>query len=125
MVLSGGVNIYPADEYGESLAAHVDVDPGAGLIEDDIMVAVRKELAGYKVPRRVAFDDQLPRDDSGKLLKRRLREKYWTATDSVGLSNGSATIHKRGQIAGETKSPHRAREVGSYGCQDPREITPA
>ena len=99
MVISGGVNIYPIeiesclmelsgvrdvavfgipdDTYGEALAAHVDVDPGAGLTKEAIRAHVRDRLAGYKVPREVVFDDALPREESGKIFKRRIRERYW------------------------------------------------
>jgi long-chain acyl-CoA synthetase len=102
MVISGGVNIYPAEienvlysldgvrdvavfgipdeEYGEALAAHVEVDPAAGLTEDDIRGFVRERLAGYKVPKVVVFDDNLPREESGKLFKRRLRDTYWASS---------------------------------------------
>ena len=99
MVISGGVNIYPIeiescllelpgvrdaavfgipdDAYGEALAAHVDADPAAGLTEDTIRDHVRERLAAYKVPKLVVFDDDLPREASGKLFKRRLRDRYW------------------------------------------------
>ncbi len=99
MVISGGVNIYPIeiegcllelpgvrdvavfgipdDSYGEALAAHVDVDPDVGLTENDIRDHVRHRLAGYKVPRVVVFDDDLPREESGKIFKRRIRQRYW------------------------------------------------
>jgi long-chain acyl-CoA synthetase len=99
MVISGGVNIYPIeiescllelpgvrdaavfgipdDSYGEALAAHVEADPAAGLTEDAIRDHVRERLAGYKVPKVVVFDDELPREASGKLFKRRLRDRYW------------------------------------------------
>ncbi|HWF54203.1 MAG TPA: AMP-binding protein [Solirubrobacteraceae bacterium] len=99
MVISGGVNIYPIeieacllelpgvrdvavfgvpdDSYGEALAAHVDADPAVGLTEDDIRDHIRARMAGYKVPRTVVFDDHLPREESGKIFKRRIREHYW------------------------------------------------
>jgi len=99
MVISGGVNIYPAEiesciigidgvsdvavfgipdpEFGESLAAHVEVAPATTLTDDDIRSYVAARLAGYKVPKVVVFDDHLPRHDSGKLVKRKLRELYW------------------------------------------------
>jgi len=103
MVISGGVNIYPAEieqclvalpgvrdaavfgipdsEYGEALAAHVDTNPDSGLTEDDLRAYVRANLANYKVPKVVVLDRDLPREDSGKLFKRRIRERYW-ATQS-------------------------------------------
>jgi long-chain acyl-CoA synthetase len=99
MVISGGVNIYPAeiekflitvpgvrdvavfgipDEgLGEVLAAHVDTDPSSGLTEDDIRSLVSNNLAKYKTPRVVVIDHDLPREESGKLFKRRIRERYW------------------------------------------------
>jgi long-chain acyl-CoA synthetase len=99
MVISGGVNIYPAEieacllqldgvadvavfgipdeDFGEALAAHVQVLPGAQLAEDDIRAFVAANLAKYKVPRIVIFDDELPREDTGKLFKRKLKALYW------------------------------------------------
>jgi len=103
MVISGGVNIYPAEieacllaldgvrdcavfgipdeEFGEALAAHVELDEGAQLGEDDVRNHVRGRLAGYKTPRQVRFDQSLPREDSGKIFKRRLREPYWAGRE--------------------------------------------
>lgn len=99
MVICGGVNVYPAEiegvllalpgvrdvavfgipdaQLGEVLAAHVDADPAAGVDEHRVRDHVRAHLAGYKVPRVVVFDQSLPREDSGKLFKRRLRDRYW------------------------------------------------
>jgi long-chain acyl-CoA synthetase len=99
MVISGGVNIYPAeieaclqslqgvrdcavfgvpdDEFGEALAAHVELDDGAQVTADDVRDHVRSRLAAYKTPRVVEFSQALPREDSGKIFKRRLREPYW------------------------------------------------
>jgi long-chain acyl-CoA synthetase len=99
MVISGGVNIYPAEieaslvglagvadvavfgvpdpDMGEALAAHIELLPGAQLTEDDIRNHVRATLAKYKVPKIVVFEDKLPREDSGKLFKRRLKAPYW------------------------------------------------
>ncbi len=101
MVISGGVNIYPAeiescllelggvrdvavfgipdDSFGEALAAHVDAEPCAGLTEATVRDHVRSRLAGYKVPQVVVFDTDLPREESGKIFKRRIRERYWQA----------------------------------------------
>jgi long-chain acyl-CoA synthetase len=99
MVISGGVNIYPAEieaclqslagvrdcavfgipdpEFGEVLAAHVEPEAGAELGADDVRDHVRAHLAAYKTPRVVEFSDSLPREDTGKIFKRRLREPYW------------------------------------------------
>lgn len=101
MVISGGVNIYPAEieacllalpgvadvavfgipdpDLGESLAAHVEPLPGATLTAGQVRDHVARHLARYKVPSVVVFDDALPREDSGKLFKRRLKECYWPA----------------------------------------------
>jgi long-chain acyl-CoA synthetase len=84
MIISGGVNIYPAEidaclleldgvrdaavfgvpdeDFGEVIAAHVEA---AGLTEDEVREHVRTNLARYQAPRIVVFDDDLPREDSG------------------------------------------------------------
>jgi long-chain acyl-CoA synthetase len=103
MVISGGVNIYPAeieaclhslegvrdcavfgipdDEFGEALAAHIEPHDGALLTAEQVRDHVREYLAAYKAPRLVEFSDSLPREDSGKIFKRRLREPYWAGRD--------------------------------------------
>ena len=99
MIISGGVNIYPAEiesvilgldgvadvavfgipdpDFGEAVAAHIQPDPGATLAEDDVRAHVARRLARYKVPKVVVFEDVLPREDTGKLFKRRLKAHYW------------------------------------------------
>ena len=99
MVISGGVNIYPAEieacilalpgvqdcavfgipneEFGESLMAAVQLTLGATLDAPAVQAHVRKSLAGYKTPSRVEFLEELPREDSGKIFKRKLRDPYW------------------------------------------------
>jgi long-chain acyl-CoA synthetase len=99
IVISGGVNIYPIEieacllelrgvrdvavfgipdeTFGEALAAHVQADPPGSLSEDDVRDHVRSRLAAYKVPHVVVFDDELPREESGKIFKRRIRDRYW------------------------------------------------
>jgi long-chain acyl-CoA synthetase len=101
MVISGGVNIYPAEieaclhgmpgvadcavfgipdpEFGESLAAAVQPAPGAALDADQVRSWLRGRIAGYKVPAVVTFHTGLPREDTGKIFKRKLREPYWRA----------------------------------------------
>ncbi len=99
MVISGGVNIYPAEieavlmtlpaiadcavfgipdaEFGEGLAAAVQLRPAEKLSEKEVQDFLRERIANYKVPRVVSFHDSLPREDSGKIFKRLLREPYW------------------------------------------------
>ncbi|ODV06504.1 MAG: hypothetical protein ABT20_12940 [Rubrivivax sp. SCN 70-15] len=99
MVISGGVNIYPAEieialqampgiadcavfgipdaEFGEALAAAVQPAPGAALTADGVRAWLHERIAGYKVPKVVSFHEQLPREDTGKIFKRKLREPYW------------------------------------------------
>ena len=100
MIISGGMNIYPAEieaaldaspdiyevavfgipneEWGESVHAAV-VPAREGVTEQDVMSFARQHLAGYKVPRSVSFVDELPKTGSGKVLKRQLREPFWPA----------------------------------------------
>ncbi len=102
MIISGGVNIYPAeveavlhahpsvedaavvgvpdDQWGESVKAVVQLRPGATTTSDELIAFCAARLAGYKKPRSVDFVRELPRDAAGKLLKRRVREPYWAET---------------------------------------------
>ena len=99
MVISGGVNIYPAEieavlitmpeiadcavfgipdaEFGEALAAHVQPNNGAKIEREAVQRFLRERIADYKVPRVVEFSEALPREESGKIFKRRLRDPYW------------------------------------------------
>ena len=99
MVISGGVNIYPAEieavlhaipgihdcavfgipdeEFGEALMAVVEPEAGVKLDVADIRAQLKTFLADYKVPKHVEIQTQLPREDSGKIFKRRLRDPYW------------------------------------------------
>ncbi|MDB4954233.1 MAG: O-succinylbenzoic acid--CoA ligase [Myxococcales bacterium] len=96
MVISGGVNIYPREiedhlnthpaileaavigvpdpEWGETLRAFVVLRNGEKLTETDVIDFCRKDLADYKRPRRVTFVAELPRNPTGKILKRELKE---------------------------------------------------
>ena len=67
----------PDEEFGEALAAHVELHDGARLSAEDGARSRGTRLAGYKTPRVVEFSESLPREDSGKIFKRRLREPYW------------------------------------------------
>ena len=70
----------PNDEFGEEVKAVVQplagVEPGAELA-GELIGYCREHLAGYKCPRTVYFDPELPRDPNGKLYKRRIRDRYW------------------------------------------------
>src|SRR5271169_1832765 len=99
MIISGGMNIYPAEieaaleqhpgifdvavfgipseQWGEQVHATVVLAPGASLSEAGVITYARQHLAAYKCPRSVSFTSELPRTGSGKLLKRELRAPYW------------------------------------------------
>jgi long-chain acyl-CoA synthetase len=102
MIISGGVNIYPAEieavlaahpavqdvavigvpheEFGEAVKAIVQLTPGERLtpaLHEALIQHSRASLAGYKVPRSIDVHEQLPRTETGKLLKRLLREPFW------------------------------------------------
>jgi long-chain acyl-CoA synthetase len=99
MIISGGVNIYPAEiesvliqmpgvrdcavfgipdeEFGEQICAHVEPLPEATLDAAQVRGWLSQHLARYKVPRVVEFSTALPREDSGKIFKRKLRAPYW------------------------------------------------
>jgi len=69
----------PDDRWGETVKAIVVRRPGAELTEEALLGWAKERVAGFKRPRSVDFADELPRNPSGKLLKRVLREPYWAA----------------------------------------------
>lgn len=99
MVISGGVNIYPAeiehelvrypgvadcvvfgvpdDEYGERLHGVIEPMPGAEIVPAAVIDWLKARLSGFKVPRTIEITARLPRDETGKLAKRRLRDQHW------------------------------------------------
>jgi len=99
MIISGGVNIYPAEiedalhrhpavedaavfgvpdpDWGERVHAAVQLRPGRGVTPGELLEFCRAHLADYKTPREVSFHEAFPRDTAGKLVKRLLREPYW------------------------------------------------
>ena len=105
MVISGGVNIYPAeieavlltmpgivdcavfgipdDDFGESLLAAVQTADGVATSAVAVQTWLRERLANYKVPKTVVFHAELPREETGKIFKRKLRAPYW---EKVGRS---------------------------------------
>jgi long-chain acyl-CoA synthetase len=106
LIISGGVNIYPAEieavlqehpavadvgvfgipdeEWGEQVKAAVELRagyaPSAGLAAE-ILAFCRDKLAGYKLPRSIDFERELPRTAAGKLYVRRLRDRYWAGRE--------------------------------------------
>ena len=101
MIVTGGENVYPAEvenalmqhpevgdvavfgvpdeKWGEAVKAVVVAASGTTPEETELIAFTRERLAGYKLPKSVEFTDELPRNPSGKLLKRQLREPYWQA----------------------------------------------
>ncbi|MEU3215187.1 acyl-CoA synthetase [Streptomyces sp. NPDC006971] len=102
MIISGGVNIYPAEiegallahpavadaavfgiphpDWGEAVKAVVEPAPGhepGDALAAGILLHCEQRLAGYKIPRSIDFIAAMPRDPNGKLYKRRLRDPYW------------------------------------------------
>jgi acyl-coenzyme A synthetase/AMP-(fatty) acid ligase len=75
----------PDDEMGEAVKAvvlPVDTAAAGPDLEAELLAHCRADLATYKCPRSVDFVDELPRDESGKLYKRLLRDRYWAGHDS-------------------------------------------
>jgi len=104
MIISGGVNIYPAEiedalhrhpavedaavfgvpdpDWGERVHAAVQLRPGRDVTPGDLLEFCRAHLADYKTPREVSFHEAFPRDTAGKLLKRLLREPHWAGRET-------------------------------------------
>ena len=105
MIISGGVNIYPAEiegelinhpkvadvavfgipnaDWGEEVKAVVQLQPGEGASDDtaaEILDWAAPRMAKFKLPRTVDFTETLPREPNGKLIKRKLRDPYWADT---------------------------------------------
>ncbi|MEM0954248.1 MAG: long-chain-fatty-acid--CoA ligase [Pseudomonadota bacterium] len=103
MVVSGGENIYPVEvenaiahheavadvavigvpdeKYGEALLAFVVTQSGKSLELEEMIGFCRERIAGYKIPRRLEIIDEMPRNPSGKILKKILRAPYWEGVD--------------------------------------------
>ncbi|MEQ8410523.1 MAG: fatty acid--CoA ligase [Erythrobacter sp.] len=99
MIISGGENVYPAEvenalyahpgvadvavigvpsaKWGEEVKACIVVKPGETLSEAELIAHARDHIAGYKCPKSVDFIEALPRNPSGKILRRELRAPYW------------------------------------------------
>ena len=98
LVISGGYNVYPKEietlidempevvesavigvphpDFGEAVTAVIVAKPGAGLTETEVIQRLKGDIANYKVPKRVYFVDELPRNAMGKVQKNTLRERY-------------------------------------------------
>jgi long-chain acyl-CoA synthetase len=98
MIITGGENVYsseveaalyqhpgvneaavvgvPDEKYGEALFAVIVPAPGANPTEDEIIAHCRERIGGYKIPRRMAFIDEMPKSAMGKILKTELRKMY-------------------------------------------------
>lgn len=98
LIISGGYNVYPKEielvidaipgvvesavigvshpDFGEAVTAAVVRQPGAALTEEAVVAHVREQIASFKVPKRVVFVDDLPRNAMGKVQKALLREKF-------------------------------------------------
>jgi fatty-acyl-CoA synthase len=132
MIVSGGENVFPAEveelltgheaideaaaigvddeKFGQRLKAFVVLRDGGELSEDDIKDYVKENLARYKVPREVVFLDELPRNPTGKVLKRELEE-------GDGEAEGSS--ESSGQAEGSSESSGKAEgSSGSSGQAD-------
>ena len=103
MIISGGENVYPAEvenalyanpkvadvavigvpdeKWGEAVKACVVVKPGEELTEAELIADARTRIAGYKCPKSIDFIDALPRNPSGKILRKDLRAPYWEGRD--------------------------------------------
>jgi acyl-CoA synthetase (AMP-forming)/AMP-acid ligase II len=103
MIISGGENIYPAEvesaicdhpdvaevavigvpdeKWGEAVKAIVVMKPGKSAAASDIINFTRERIAGFKTPKSVDFIAALPRNASGKILRRHLRDPYWADKD--------------------------------------------
>ena len=99
MIVSGGENVYPAEvenalfshpgvadvavigvpdeKWGESVKAIIIVKPGETVTQEDLVAWAKDRIASFKCPKTVDFVSELPRNPSGKILRKDLREPFW------------------------------------------------
>ena len=104
MIVSGGVNVYPReieevllrhpavaevavfgvpdDYWGEAIRATVALRAGQQATEDDLLGFCRESLSRFKVPKAIGFVDSLPKNAAGKILRRDLREPFWSGRET-------------------------------------------
>jgi fatty-acyl-CoA synthase len=124
MIVSGGENVFPAEveellgshesiqeaaaigvddeKFGQRLKAFVVLKDGADMSEDEVKGYVKENLANYKVPREIVFLDELPRNPTGKVLKRELAES--DAGEDEGSGSDEADGKSNGKKSGAKKS---------------------
>ena len=79
-VVDAAVFGIPNDEFGEEVKGAVELVTGAmvgDVLEEELIAHCKENLAGFKAPKSIDFEESLPRHPTGKLLKRLLRDKYW------------------------------------------------
>jgi fatty-acyl-CoA synthase len=130
MIVSGGENVFPAEveellagheaieetavigvddeKFGQRLKAFVVLRSGADLSEDEAKDYVKKNLAGYKTPREVVFIDELPRNSTGKVLKRELAEQ---GADSDADDSHSDEDHGRSGNGNRSSDAKSSRDA--------------
>lgn len=101
MIITGGENVYPAEvenilyghpaiadvavigvpdeQWGEAVKAVAVLKPGSSLSAEELIAHARGKVAGFKIPKSVDFVSDLPRNATGKVLRRLIREPYWAA----------------------------------------------
>ena len=99
MIISGGLNVFPIEierviwshpavqdcavigvpdeKWGEAVKAVVELKAGEQVSGDDLIALCKQELSPYKAPKTVEFWEELPRSGVGKVLKRKVRERFW------------------------------------------------
>jgi long-chain acyl-CoA synthetase len=135
MIISGGVNIYPQEvenlllghpkiadvavvgapheEMGEQVVAVVQPAPGVAAgpeLADEVLAFARANLSHVKAPRRVDFMDELPRQPSGKLFKRLIRDAYWEQRPIEGCKQWGPLPDKSCEEHGQVQSPPKGEK---------------